>query len=133
MFSRRTMRRPCTALFHTAVRTVFPSQEMSRGRPTLTDNSRAMIITSLQMQSDDDKRAAAAMEYTQPMTARDPPDNFLAAFSFAGGPRELVRPVAERLEHPLGPSSVFFDEWFEHSTAGHDGDLRLQEIYGKRC
>ena len=67
------------------------------------------------------------------MAARKVPDRFAGAFSFAGEQRDLVRAVAEAVERRLGPSSVFFDEWFEHYIAGNDADLTLQEIYGDRC
>jgi len=66
------------------------------------------------------------------VASRELPDKFLVAFSFAGEQRELIRPVAERLEQALGLSTVFFDDWFEHYIAGHDADLKLQEIYGMR-
>ena len=61
------------------------------------------------------------------------PDRFLVAFSFAGEQRDLIRRVAERVQHTLGPGNVFLDEWFEHYLAGPDADLRLQQIYGERC
>jgi hypothetical protein len=61
------------------------------------------------------------------------PEKFLVAFSFAGEQRDLVRQIAEAVEQKLGPSSVFFDEWFEHVLAGNDADLKLQEIYHKQC
>src|SRR4051794_26164649 len=38
MFSRRTSRGPSTGRFHTEVCTSWPCQEMSCGRPTLTDS-----------------------------------------------------------------------------------------------
>jgi glycosyltransferase involved in cell wall biosynthesis len=60
------------------------------------------------------------------------PKKFLVAFSFAGEQRELVRAIAEAVQKRLGPRTVFFDEWFEHFIAGHDADLRLQEIYGEQ-
>ena len=65
--------------------------------------------------------------------ARELPEKFQIALSFAGEQREFVRSVATELENRLGSSSVFFDEWFEHYIAGYDADLRLQDIYGKRC
>ncbi len=60
-------------------------------------------------------------------------EKFLVAFSFAGEQRNLVRSVAEAVNHELGSPNVFFDEWFEHYIAGADADLKLQEIYGERC
>jgi hypothetical protein len=68
-----------------------------------------------------------------PVPARTVPDEFLVAFSLAGEQRDLVRPVVEAVEQVLGSPNVFFDEWFEHYIAGGDADLKLQEIYGKRC
>src|SRR2546422_1042718 len=44
MFSFSTLRRPRTASFHTAVRTVLPFHSMSRGRPTFTESSCAIEI-----------------------------------------------------------------------------------------
>lgn len=67
------------------------------------------------------------------MPTRAVPERFLVAFSLAGEQRELVRAIAEAVENRLGRGSVFLDEWFEHYIAGHDADLKLQEIYGKRC
>jgi hypothetical protein len=49
MFSRRTIRRPSTGRFHTAVCTVRPCQATSCGRPTFTDSKRPVrrsMITS---------------------------------------------------------------------------------------
>src|SRR5580765_4120484 len=43
--SRRTMRRPETARFQTAVWTVSPCHAISFGRPTLTDNSRPTAVS----------------------------------------------------------------------------------------
>src|SRR5882762_4166553 len=43
MLSRRTLTRPCIGLFQIPVWTVLPRHEMSCGRPTLTDTSRAII------------------------------------------------------------------------------------------
>jgi hypothetical protein len=67
------------------------------------------------------------------MMSRSLPEKFLVAFSFAGEQRSLVRAIAQALEDQLGPSTVFFDEWFEHYIAGADADLKLQEIYETRC
>jgi hypothetical protein len=64
--------------------------------------------------------------------ARNIPQKFLVAFSFAGEQRDLVRSVAEAIEKILGESTVFYDEWFEHYIAGQDADTKLQEIYGER-
>ncbi len=61
------------------------------------------------------------------------PEKFIVAFSFAGEERGLVRAVAGTVEARLGKETVFLDEWFEHYLAGSDADLKLQEIYGKRC
>jgi hypothetical protein len=67
------------------------------------------------------------------MAARELPEKFLVAFSFAGEQRDLVRAIAEAVEKKIGTSNVFFDEWFEHYLAGHDAELKLQEIYGEKC
>jgi hypothetical protein len=67
------------------------------------------------------------------MPTRAVPARFLVAFSLAGEQRELVRAIAEAVENQLGRGSVFLDEWFEHYIAGDDADLKLQEIYGRRC
>jgi hypothetical protein len=64
--------------------------------------------------------------------ARLVPDKFLVAISFAGEQRELVRGIAEAVEKRLGRGTVFYDQWFEHYLAGGSGDLKLQEIYGRR-
>ena len=61
------------------------------------------------------------------------PEKFLVAFSLAGEQREYVRAVAEAVEVHLGRGTVFLDEWFEHYLAGDDADLKLQDIYGRRC
>jgi len=66
-------------------------------------------------------------------TARELPEKFLVAFSFAGEQRDMVRAIAEAVEKKIGSNNVFFDEWFEHYIAGHDADLKLQEIYGEQC
>src|SRR4051794_3032386 len=66
-------------------------------------------------------------------TARKVPDKFLVAFSLAGEQRDLVRAIAEAVEKTLGSSKVFLDEWYEYYIAGHDAELKLQEIYGERC
>lgn len=67
------------------------------------------------------------------MDARKIPEQFKVAFSFAGEQRDLVRAIAEAVRDRLGPDSVFFDEWYEHYIAGDNADLKLQQIYGKRC
>jgi hypothetical protein len=67
------------------------------------------------------------------MAARKFSNEFAVAFSFAGEQRDFVRAIAEAVEARLGPSTVFFDEWFEHYIAGNDADLTLQAIYGDRC
>jgi TIR domain len=67
------------------------------------------------------------------MTTRELPEKFLVAFSFAGEQRDMVRAIAEAVEKKIGSNNVFFDEWFEHYIAGHDADLKLQEIYGEQC
>ena len=67
------------------------------------------------------------------MPARQMPERFLVAFSFAGEQRDLVRTIVEAVEQRLGAPNVFFDEWYEHYLAGDDADLTLQEIYGRRC
>jgi hypothetical protein len=67
------------------------------------------------------------------MSARDVPERFLVAFSFAGEQRDLVRQIAEAVEQRLGRGMVFYDDWFEHYIAGDDADLRLQSLYTKRA
>jgi len=67
------------------------------------------------------------------MSAREPREKFLVAFSFAGQQRDFVRAIAEAVEGRLGSGTVFLDEWFEHYLAGDDADLTLQDIYGRRC
>jgi hypothetical protein len=66
------------------------------------------------------------------MPVRTLAERILVAFSFAGEQRELVRSIAEAVEARLGQGVVFYDEWFEHEIAGHDGDLKLQKIYCER-
>lgn len=68
-----------------------------------------------------------------PTPTRQPPENFLVAFSLAGEQRDLVRAVAEAVEQELGSPNVFFDEWFEHYIAGSDADLKLQKLYSEQC
>ncbi len=67
------------------------------------------------------------------MPTRAVPESFLVAFSLAGEQREFVRAIAEAVENQLGGGTVFLDEWFEHYIAGDDADLKLQEIYDRRC
>lgn len=64
---------------------------------------------------------------------RSVPERFHVAISFAGEQRELVRGIADEVEKCLGRETVFYDEWFEYYLAGDDADLKLQEIYGKKC
>ncbi len=66
-------------------------------------------------------------------TYRERPDKFLVAISFAGEQRDLVREIAEAVERRIGVNNVFFDEWFEPHIAGHDADIKLQEIYADQC
>ena len=66
------------------------------------------------------------------MPIREVPEKFLIAFSLSGEQRNLVRSIDEAVEKELGPATVFLDEWFEHYLAGHDADLRLQNIYGRK-
>jgi hypothetical protein len=68
-----------------------------------------------------------------PMPIREVPEKFLIAFSLAGEQRNLVRSIAEAVEKELGPATVFLDEWFEHFIAGHDADLKLQNIYRQQA
>lgn len=67
------------------------------------------------------------------MAARELPEKFLVAFSFAGEQRTLVRSIANALEGRLGFSTVFFDEWFESFLAGDDADIKLQKLYSDQC
>lgn len=67
------------------------------------------------------------------MVVRQFPEEFLVAFSFAGEQRDLVCSVAEEVEKELGKGNVFYDDWFESYIAGDNAELKLQEIYGKRC
>jgi hypothetical protein len=57
------------------------------------------------------------------------PKRFEVAFSFAGEQHALVRSIAVAVKQVLGPSTVFLAEWFEHYTAGADGDVVLQDVY----
>ena len=41
------------------------------------------------------------------MSAREIPEKFLVAFSFAGEQRDLVRSIAEAVEQRLGAASFF--------------------------
>jgi hypothetical protein len=66
------------------------------------------------------------------MPVRKVPKKFLIAFSLAGEQRDLVRSIAEAVETELGQATVFLDEWFEYFLAGHDADLKLQNIYGQK-
>jgi hypothetical protein len=67
------------------------------------------------------------------VAARELPEKFLVAFSLAGEQRELVQAIAEEVERALGPSTVFYDGWFEYYIAGNDADIKLQRIYHERC
>lgn len=67
------------------------------------------------------------------MPAREIPEKFLVAFSFAGEQRELIRSIAEAVEERLGRSTVFLDEWYEDYIAGDGADIVLQDIYRERC
>ncbi len=67
------------------------------------------------------------------MPARELPEKFLVAFSFAGEQRDLVRSIADAVKRRLGLDTVFFDEWFEHYLAGNDADLKLQKLYSEQC
>jgi hypothetical protein len=67
------------------------------------------------------------------MALRDFPEKFLVAFSFAGEQREIVRRLAEEVEHRLGRSTVFYDDWYLAGLAGHDADTKLHDIYRSRC
>jgi TIR domain len=58
---------------------------------------------------------------------------YLVAFSLAGEQREFVRAIAVAVRRELGDGKVFLDEWFEYLIAGQDGDIKLQEIYGREC
>lgn len=73
------------------------------------------------------------MTMSDPMPPRDVPEKFQVAFSFAGEQRDLVRRIAEAVEARLGPSTVFFDEWYEAYIAGDSADILLQDIYCERC
>ena len=61
-----------------------------------------------------------------------PDEQWAVAFSFAGAQREMVRELAIALERMLGPSTVFFDEWYEFYTAGNDADLLLRSVYREK-
>jgi hypothetical protein len=63
------------------------------------------------------------------MCARYVPKEFVVAFSFAQEQRSLVESIATQVENELGPSTVFFDEWYQHHIAGHDADVKLHKIY----
>jgi hypothetical protein len=61
------------------------------------------------------------------------PARFAVAFSLAGEQRLLVLPVAQEVEAILGPSTVFYDDWYEFWIAGVDADLLLQNLYGEKA
>jgi hypothetical protein len=63
------------------------------------------------------------------MPLRTPPPRFAVAFSLAGEQRHLILPIAQEVEAILGQSTVFYDAWYEHWTAGQDADLLLQKTY----
>jgi hypothetical protein len=42
-----------------------------------------------------------------------------------------VLPIVQEVETVLGRSTVFYDAWYEHWTAGSDADLLLQKLYGE--
>ncbi len=67
------------------------------------------------------------------MSAREVPQRFRVAISYAGEQRGIVQPIAEAIERSLGPSTVFYDKWYEEYLSVADGDTRLQEIYARRC
>jgi hypothetical protein len=79
------------------------------------------------------RSAAPRPSGAQPEGGRALPDRFLVAFSFAGEQRQLVREIAQAVEAKLGPGTVFLDEWYEFWLAGADADLKLQDLYGRRC
>jgi hypothetical protein len=64
--------------------------------------------------------------------ARQMPDRFLVAFSFAGEERALIESLAIALEAQLGHGTVFYDAWYESYLAGWNADLRMQDIYEKK-
>src|SRR3954449_790543 len=61
MLIRRTNRGPATASFQMAVRTVLPSHATSRGPPTLTERSRAVIGPASTQRRDDASRPTLAL------------------------------------------------------------------------
>jgi hypothetical protein len=65
------------------------------------------------------------------VVVHDVPERFAVAFTYASEQRKLVLPVAQEVERILGPSTVFYDKWYEHYIAGQDADLVLQKIYGE--
>ena len=67
------------------------------------------------------------------MPERPVPQESCVALSLAGDQRELVQAIAQAVEDRLGRGRVFLEEWFEHYIAGDDADLKLQEIYARRC
>lgn len=67
------------------------------------------------------------------VTVREVPAQFAVAFSLAGEQRELMLPIAQEVEAILGPSTVFYDAWYEHWIAGLDADLLLQNLYGTKA
>lgn len=93
-----------------------------------TDETRSVIGEAIGAARGNSHRPGAL-----PGRLREVPEKFLVALSFSGEKREFVRAIAAALEHRLGPSRVFLDEWFEHYIAGHDADLKLQHIYGSGC
>jgi hypothetical protein len=64
---------------------------------------------------------------------REVPPRFAVAFSLAGEQRQLVLAVAQEVEAILGQSTVFYDGWYTHWTAGQDSDLLLQGVYAEKA
>jgi hypothetical protein len=65
--------------------------------------------------------------------ARDVPEKFLVAFSYASDQSRLVHEIAEAVEARLGRSKVFLDKWWGPYITGINADLKLQRIYRESC
>lgn len=58
--------------------------------------------------------------------------NFLASFSFPGEVRDVVKEVADELEHLLGSHSYFYDNNYKSQLARPSLNTLLQDIYRNR-
>jgi len=59
-------------------------------------------------------------------------NTFDVSLSFPGESRDYVLPIAERLFRDLGPSRVFYDNFFKSQLAIPNLDTALQDLYRNR-